>query len=144
MRDYGVATVDYRGIITTFVEHTEVESEHGGVIHVSWDCALVGRYDHKAVFVETHVGEIPRKAFENLIMYKVIVKSHKRNGVLHPRIVSVKRDYVAYSHILKFLKHLSAVKRLSCASAVLAAAVKHRHNHGYALWLAVTSRYYAF
>ena len=42
--------------------------------------------------------------------------------------MSVKSDYIFYSHAYKFLKRQSAVQRLSGASFVLPAFIEERHN----------------
>ena len=141
MRNDGVPAVDYAGVVAPFVEHTEVETEYGSVVHVPAYRTLVGRYAHQAVFIELDVGETLGESFQHLIGREIVVKSHHGHGVLHSGIVRVESDEVAHSHVVQFVEHLRAVERFPAGAAVLSALVQHGHDHRDALRLAVGGAY---
>ena len=90
----GVLAVNDNGIIAALVEHTEVDSENGGIVHTLTHTALIGRNDHSGLGIYIKIRVFTQKSLDHLICRSNILKSGKRNSVLHSGIVSVECDEV--------------------------------------------------
>ena len=129
MGDDGVTAVYDHGIISALVEHSEVHSEGGGVVHITADGTLVGRHDHKIIVVGMEIGDVFEKSLENLIGGHNVIEAHQGYGVLHAGVVRVEGDYAGNAHALKLLQHYCAVERFAICTAMLTATVEQRHNY---------------
>ena len=136
MSHNGIAAVHHTGVIPALVEHTQFHSQHGGVIHVAVEGALIGGNHHEVLPLGGDVRERPEHGLEHLIRGHQVVKAHQGHCIGHPRIVGVKGDHVFHAHALQLLQGEGAVQGLTIASSVLPSAVKQGHHHGDAVGLA--------
>ena len=128
----GVSAVYDLGVVAALVEHTDVNAHHRGVVGATVHCALIGRDDHQILFIDRDIGEMTYQCLDHLVGGMNILKSAKRNGVLHARIVCIEGDDVRYAHTHKLLKSDRAVERFSARALMLTSLVKHRHDYRYA------------
>ena len=52
----GVTAVDDGGVVASLVEHTEVETQDGGVVHAAGQTAFIGRNDHRVAVEQIDLG----------------------------------------------------------------------------------------
>lgn len=71
-------------------------------------------------------------------------QTREGNGILNPRVVSVKGNNIFHAHRHQFLESQSAVQRFTAGTLVLAALVEEGHDYGNAPGLASHSRDEAF
>ena len=132
----GVAAVHHTGVVPALVEHAQLHPQHGGVVHVPVQGALVGGDNHKVIPLGRKVGEVAEHGFQHLIGRHQVVKAHQGHSVLHTGVVGVKGDHVVHAHGLQLLQREGAVQRFPVAAAVLPSAVEQGHHHGDAVGLA--------
>ena len=70
-----------------------------------------------------------QKGLDELVDAGHILKTVKRNGVLHSGVMGVKGDDIIHTHGCQFLEHHGAVQRFSAGTLVLAAFIQKRHDH---------------
>ena len=125
-----VTTVDNGGIVTSLIEHTEVETQDGGVVHAAGQTAFVGRNDHRVAVEQIDFGFLLDECLDHLIRGTDTVKAGQRNSILNACVVSVKGDDVGNAHGDQFLQAHCTVEGFACGALVLSAFIEHRHDNG--------------
>ena len=136
MRHNGVAPVHHARIIAALIEHAKVHAQHTGIIHVALHGALVRADDHEVLAVQPQIGHAANHGLDHLIGGHHIVQAHQGHGVLHARVVRVKRHNVLHAKGLQLLQGHGAIQAFAVIAAVLAAAVQKGHHHADAVRLA--------
>ena len=125
--DWVTAVYDY-GVVSAFVEHTQVNTENGGVVHAAPHTAFVRGDDHQ--FAQVEIRNIVNQSFYELIgRLNAFKTAAQRNCVLYTSVMSVKGDDVFNTHVYQFLESQCAVQRFTGGAFVLTAFVQHRHNN---------------
>ena len=126
----GIFTVDYDGVVTALVEHTDVQTQHRGIVHASLHSTLVGRNDHHAVLIDYDIRHASDQRLDHLVGGSDVVKAVQRDRVTNSGVVCIEGDDVGNTHRAQLLQHQRAVQRFSCLSAVLSALIEHGHDDG--------------
>ena len=128
MCDDGVAPVYDTGVITAFVEHSHVQSEHIRKINGTVCSALVRADRHHVIAVDLKILHGAEQTFDKLIGRLHSFKAAERDSILYSRVMCVECDDVVYAHADELLKCESAVQRFTGTSLVLTALIEERHD----------------
>ena len=126
--DRVLAVYDGR-IITTFVEHTHINTKNIGEIYGSCHSTFIRADDHQMFIVDLQIRYGTKQRFQELISRHEIIKTGQRNRILYTRIMSVKSDDVGNTHVNQLLQSHCTVQRLTFAAFMLSSFIQERHNN---------------
>ena len=126
----GVTAVDDSGVVASLVEHTEVETQDGGVVHAAGQTAFIGRNDHRVAVEQIDLGFLLDECLDHLVRGTDAVKAGQRNRILNTGVMCIKGDDVGNAHRDEFLQAHCTVEGFACRALVLSAFVQHRHDDG--------------
>ena len=130
MGDDWIMSVYDGGVVSSLVEHAQIHSQYGGIVHVTMHGALIRADHHETILVVFQIGENGLQFLQDLVIGDDIIESHQRYGVLYHGLVCVEGQQVGDAHVLEFLQHDGTVQGLAEAALVLTSAIQDRHDDG--------------
>ena len=124
----GVPAVHDAGIVATFIEHAEVDTQRRGKVDGTVHAAFIGGDDDHVLFVEADVRGGPDEGLQHLIDRRNVFKAVQRDGVADTGVVGVEGEDGVDTVIDELLQHHGAVEGLTVGLAVLSAFIKHGHD----------------
>jgi len=120
----------YNGrIITTFVEHTHINTKNIGEIYSSCHSTFIRADDHQMFVVDLQIRYGTKQRFQELISRHEIIKTGQRNCILYTRIMSVESDNIGNTHTNQLLQSHCTVQRFTFAAFMLSSFIQERHNN---------------
>ena len=125
----GIPAIYDGRVVPAFIEHTHIDPQHIGQIDGTAGTACIRADDHQTVAVDFQIRFCLKKPFDKLVSRLDCFKSMKRNGILHPGIMSVKCDDIIHAHMDQLLEGQGTVQGFPPCSFVLAAFIQEWHEH---------------
>jgi len=94
-----ITSINNSGIITSFVEHTHINTEYVGEINSTSGTTGIRADYHQFVIADFNVRFCTEQTFYKLISWLNRFKPMKRNRILNTRVMSVKSNDVVNSHV---------------------------------------------
>ncbi len=93
-----IAAVHNLAVISAFVEHSHIKTQHICQIYCTVGTSLIRADNHHMIAVDLQIIGFPENAFDKLVSRLYGFKAVERDGVLYAGVVGVKGDNIIHTH----------------------------------------------
>ena len=105
-----IASIDYFRVITAFVEHTHVYTQHICQINCTAGTTLIRADDHQMLTVYLNVIYVGEQCLDKLVSRLYSLKTRQRDCILYTRVMRIKGDDIVHTHRYQLLQSQCAVQ----------------------------------